>query len=551
MPDKDDLKEQRDRFLGFAFAASDLLLEVGKDNRVDYVVGAAKGLTGIDENSLTGRIWTDIFLEKDKGFLKAMIDQAQTGKRCGPVLSTIQDNYRRKSENVILAAIKMPGKDCTYITISFSNELMNHLGFEHRQQEEDMMLLNREDFAQEAKQALSTASEMGQDVDLTLFDLIGLESVRDRLSDERWDHLMSVLTGMLKSRSLDGQIATKISDSKYGLLHDKRTEIGNIEEEISNLIKQNDPNGMGVKIEGNSVDASLGSLNEKEASRALIYTLKEFEKDGSSLTVKTLQDGFKHFLDANAEKIQQFKTITKKLDFHLHFQPIVSLTTLDISHYEMLTRFRDGSSPYEMITFGEDVGLAADFDMAVCERAFLYIGNSSKDSSQSYAINISGQSIENDAFFKAFHGMLQEKKEYARRILFEITESASIKDLEKVNKFIKTLQKDGYRVCLDDFGAGASSFQYLHNLHVDYVKLDGLYTQQLFYSKRNETMIRHVANLCKDLDVKMVAERIETEEEARLLRRIRVGYGQGYWFSKPLPKPEYKKDTDKLYKIEY
>jgi EAL domain-containing protein (putative c-di-GMP-specific phosphodiesterase class I) len=115
-----------------------------------------------------------------------------------------------------------------------------------------------------------------------------------------------------------------------------------------------------------------------------------------------------------------------------------------------------------------------------------------------------------------------------------------------VNEFIKLLQKEGYKVCLDDFGAGSASFQYLHQLHVDYVKLDGAYTKQITHNKRDATMVKNLARLCQDLGVKMVAEFVEEEAQIKMLREMGIEYGQGYWFGRPDTKPELNLESEKF-----
>ncbi|MBU0858762.1 MAG: EAL domain-containing protein, partial [Alphaproteobacteria bacterium] len=141
---------------------------------------------------------------------------------------------------------------------------------------------------------------------------------------------------------------------------------------------------------------------------------------------------------------------------------------------------------------------------------------------------------------KTLYAKLSLHKDLASRLIFEITESNTITELDLVNKFIKQMQDTGYEVCLDDFGAGSASFQYLQKLHVDYVKIDGQYTQKLLASRRDAVLIKNLAQMCHDLDIKVIAERVEQEEQAVRLREYNIGFGQGYYFGKPTPKPEYK-----------
>ncbi len=545
---EDSLKDQRDRFLGFAFAASDMLMEIGKDSKVLSAFGAVKGMTGFEDKVLLGRLWKNLFISPDQAVLDSLARNAKDGRRAGPVLVTMQDESQNATRPVLVSLIRMPGSPSVYITLSHANTLTRRLGQETRQQAEANGLMGQKDFAKSAQETLMAAKEAGQEVDLTLLDMSGLESMKRRVSGDQWEQMMGVMTSLLKTRSLDGQSATQISENQYGILHDKSLTAENLVEQLSGVLKEHDPEGMGVEIQSMSVDADLGPLSEREAARALMYTLHEFERKGVDLSLDNLGDGFKGFLDENAHKIQKFKAIIANLDFQLHFQPIVSLPNLAVSHYEILTRFRDGGSPYEWIVFGEDVGLAADFDLAVCERAFRYMSHDASTTNK-FAINISGQSIQNDEFFASLQKKLKEHKKFAERIVFEITESAQIENLDKVNGFIKMLQADGFKVCLDDFGAGSASFQYLHKLHVNTVKLDGAYTMNILKNKRDEAMVKNLAQLCKDLDVKIVAERVETAEEARMLYHMGVDYGQGYWFSKPLPKPDYKIDSGKAAQI--
>lgn len=546
MQEKDDIIVQRDRFLAFAFAVSDFLVEIDSESRIAFSFGAVKRLTGLDTAGVKGRLWTDFFPDKDKPILKSMVSNASAGRRCGPVFVTMQTSDKQKSESVLFSAIKMPGKDSTYITLAFPNAMMSRLGAEQRKQEENNILFSQEDFIKSAQLAMKAAAESGQKADMTLLDMPELQSMKSRLSEPVWDQVTDLMANVLKSRSIDGQTVTRISEGRYGVLHDKNITSQLIQEQIFNLLKENDPEGKGIAVNSSSVDAGTETLNEKEITRALVYTLKEFEKKGARMEVGKLEDGFKGFLNESAKKIQEFKTIIAKHDFHLFFQPIVSLSNLEIGHYEMLTRFKEGTSPYEWITFGEDVGLATSFDIAVCERAIAYVLKMALHTKNKFAVNISGQSIENDQFMADLRALLDKNKNLAHFLMFEITESAGITELDKVNNFIGSLQKDGFKICLDDFGAGSASFQYLHKLHVDYVKLDGAYVQSIFENKRNETMVQNLAQLCKSLNIKMVAERIETEQEALLLRKMGTEYGQGYWFSKPTPGPQYKPSKEKL-----
>ena len=127
------------------------------------------------------------------------------------------------------------------------------------------------------------------------------------------------------------------------------------------------------------------------------------------------------------------------------------------------------------------------------------------------------------------------------RLIFEITESTQIKDLDKVGEVVSTLRKDGLKIALDDFGAGSASFQYLSSMHVDFVKIDGKYIKNILNDKRDMIMVKNLTQMCKDLDMKVVAEFVEDKEISSTLKDLGIDYGQGYYFGKPMPDPDYTK----------
>ena len=188
--------------------------------------------------------------------------------------------------------------------------------------------------------------------------------------------------------------------------------------------------------------------------------------------------------------------------------------------------------------------MAADFDIAVCERVINYLLYKASGNRMQFAVNLSGQSVQNEQFFKKLLTKLNAQKELAQRIVFEITESTTITELGVVNHYIGELQKSGFRVCLDDFGAGGTSFQYLQQLQVDYIKIDGQYTRKILDSRRDQILVKNLCQTCKDLGIVPIAEMIEKVEQRQMMVKLGVQMGQGYYFGYPGTKPEF--DAEKL-----
>lgn len=526
----------RDRFIAFAFASCDLFLEIAPNGRISYCVGAASAITGKNEKDLIETDWQNLFAEEDRPVLKSMISKASDGKRKGPVLANINPNAGARKK-VFLNAIKMPGSDNTYMTIGHNSILMNKIAGAVREAE-DGEIMDKNNFLYAAQDAINASKSMGQDVDITFLDLNASSMDKYRYGDERWEAMKEEIAKMLKSRSVDGQTAAEVSDGRYSVIHDSGFDAEVLFDQVQQIAKDKDPTGGGLDVFFKSIEASSDGLSGKETTRALLYTINEFERKGDSLSVDDLNGAFKDYMSENAEKIKEFENFIKNLDFKLHFQPIVDLHKMEASHYEMLCRFSDGDT-LEWIMFGEDIGMASEFDIAVCERAIKYISRVPPGTKTRFAINLSGQSIEDENFFNDLKALLEKHDNIAERIIFEITESSDIQNLELVNGFIQELQSHGYRIALDDFGAGSASFRYLQNLNVDYVKIDGQYIRKILTSQRDLAMVKNLTQMCLDLNIKVIAEFVENMEEAKLLRDIGVHYGQGWLFGKAEPKPSF------------
>src|SRR5262249_2824660 len=153
----------------------------------------------------------------------------------------------------------------------------------------------------------------------------------------------------------------------------------------------------------------------------------------------------------------------------LVYQPVVDLKTRAVHHYEALSRFPDGANTFETVTFSEDLGLIIELDLIVCRRAVEAIMRSDK---ASVAVNVSGRSVQNEGFRKALLDVAGRLGDARSQLLFELTESAAVNDLAEAEEFLSRLRSAGHAICLDDFGAGATAYNYMRRFDADFVKID-------------------------------------------------------------------------------
>lgn len=130
---------------------------------------------------------------------------------------------------------------------------------------------------------------------------------------------------------------------------------------------------------------------------------------------------------------------------------------------------------------------------------------------------------------------LIETRVNPKQLIFEITETAAIHDIDKAIKFVETLKSIGCGFSLDDFGVGFTSFQYLKEIRVDFIKIDGSFIRKLYASKVDCLFVKAIVDVAKGMEIKTTAEFVENEETIRILKEYGVDYAQGYFIGKPSP----------------
>ena len=337
----------------------------------------------------------------------------------------------------------------------------------------------------------------------------------------------------LRAKSVDGKSVTTFGGERVGVIHDSDTDIGEVSDAFAEQARAIDPEGQGITMARTEIELDKSGLSDADAVRALVYTINRFAKSGPDAGLGSLNDGYEAMLDDTLGRMEAFRSLVESSNFEIAYQPIVNLADRRLHHYEALVRFDGGDqSPYDLITFAEDLDMITSFDLSMCERIIEAVKED--DSLKvAVAVNLSANSIQNAQFMKTLDGLLAVNQRLSRKLLFEITESYEISDLKSANKAIQTLRSRGYRVCLDDFGVGATNFDYLRILQVDYVKIDGSYVRSVLNEPQAKSFLKAIVHLCDDLGIQTIAEFVEDEETARFLRANRVRFGQGYLFGRP------------------
>lgn len=197
--------------------------------------------------------------------------------------------------------------------------------------------------------------------------------------------------------------------------------------------------------------------------------------------------------------------------------------------------------PMEYITAAERYNMMADLDRWVIHNAFdlihQYAERIEKENLKAkiFSINLSGQSLNDSKTMNFLKEEFTRYPELASSVIFEITETAAISNLSQAYDFISTFKENGVKFSLDDFGSGLSSFAYLKNLNVDYLKIDGEFVKDIDCDPINFAMVGSINQIGHIMGIKTIAEHVVSDEIRDMLMEMGIDYGQGNWLSEPRP----------------
>jgi EAL domain-containing protein (putative c-di-GMP-specific phosphodiesterase class I) len=177
-------------------------------------------------------------------------------------------------------------------------------------------------------------------------------------------------------------------------------------------------------------------------------------------------------------------------------------------------------------------------DKWVIENTFKYMSTLKKGDSFGIdlcAINLSGTTLSDDKFIDYMHKLLDTYKLPPELICFEITETAAITNITKAMNFISRFKDIGFRFSLDDFGAGLSSYSYLKNLPVDFIKIDGSFVSGIANDPLNRSIVESITQVGHTMGIQIIAEWVDSEGVLKILTEIGVDYAQGFSIDKPAP----------------
>ena len=541
-------REARELLASIVHGSSDAIYTVGTDGLITSWNPAAERLFGYAPEEAIGAPGSLLGPAAEAEDERRLLEAAFAAEPADP-----RETVRRRRDggliDVSLAFSPVLASDEKVTTVSvIARDITERRRFEtqlrHLADHDPLTgLYNRRRFDEELTRGIAWAARYRERGAVLLLDLDGFKYVNDTLGHGAGDEVIRAVASTLASRLRGTDVLARLGGDEFAVLlpHAGQAEARAVAADLLRAVREH-PIGLdGRRIR---ITASIGVVpldaSAEEAGLVLaaadraMYAAKDAGRDRvvlRELEAAPLPDGltWEHRLrDALEED-----------GFVLHCQPILDLARDDVSRYELLLRMRgEGQDrlipPAAFLGVAERVGLIHAIDAWVASRAAEL---AAEHPDKVFEVNVSGRSMDDPDLVTTIRRALDRTGADPSRLVFEITETATIANLEDARRFAESLAGLGCRFAIDDFGAGFGSFFYLKHLPAAYLKIDGDFVRTP-RTRTDELVIDAIVGMARGLGKRTIAEWVGDEETVAMLAAAGVDYAQGYHIGRPVPMSE-------------
>lgn len=549
------LRENEQRFRDFAETAADWFWEMGPDLRFNSLSEHYQKVTGADPKEVLGRTHTEVFIPRirDAEALQSYCQRVEARRPFKNVeihweqphgSSRVQriSGVPAFNDDGLFAGYRGSGSDVTEAHY-FSEQLSYQASHD-----ELTGLINRREFKRRLKQLFATFSANGGEHALCFLDLDRFKTINDSFGHEAGDELLRQISPLLLERVRKCDTLARLGGDEFGLLlmHCPLQQALRIAESLHEAI-------LNFRFHWDekafSVGASIGLVPITKDSESVSAVLKQADaacyvaKDTGCNRIHAFTPGdLKQAKRHNELRwVRQINAAIEQQQMRLYAQPILPLAQgLGPDHLcELMVRMPIGDgkliAPKEFLIYVERYGLATKLDRYVIRRAMEWLAHHRVPPGWTLlcSVNLSGHTLGSEDFLNFLLQEFDQNGIEPEMFCFEITETAAISNIIKASLFIETLRKEGCHFALDDFGSGLSSFTYLKNFPVDYLKIDSAFVKLLGHDPVDLAMVKSINEMGHTLGKKTIAEGVESQVALDQLKSIGVDYAQGYHLGSP------------------
>jgi len=375
---------------------------------------------------------------------------------------------------------------------------------------------------------------------MKLEDFIMLEELHDNAAIETIQNKIKIYLENSLPKACSFNKIYQLGNGEYALVIEKSI----CQIDITNFIQQ--LKDYQEKIQNNTID--IGAIDYNLSILISIAFEHNQVLESAKLGIKKLLTNKQNFIISNnfyflkREKAQNDMKIILMIKKAIinskiisYFQPIINNKTLKTEKYESLVRLIDENgkvlSPFAFLDVAKKGRYYSQIANIVLQTSFSALNNTTADIS----INISALDIEKTSTRNEIFRLLEENKQNASRVVFELLEDENVKDFKTLATFIKDVKELGVKIAIDDFGAGYSNFERLLDYQPDILKIDGCLIRDIQTNSYSLSVVKTIIAFAKEQNIKTVAEFVENKAIFDILNDLGIDYSQGYYFGKPEP----------------
>ena len=557
--DKDPFASQADKILD---AVSGCVITVNKDHLISYINEAAEKLIGIDDTCI-GQPIAYVFDIQDRqgnaltsSILSDQEKYPERNFRLGQVklISRIQgDCYINLSTRSIMVENDETSHGIVLVfrNVTADRKVMNNL---YRQASQDALtgLMNRNSFERSLEHVLQVPSNNNISNALIYIDLDHFKIVNDSCGHVAGDELLRQIAQIFSRYVRQADKVARVGGDEFAILL-QTCHLDRAKEIVESILNDLRSFRFIWQEKNFVVGASIGLIEFDGGVGKSLKGLLNTADQACYMSKKLGRDQY-HVLDMDktahtadpyeVDWKQQLEQAIENDGFSLLAQPIVPLQKerLDsIRQYELLIRLEHENNTYKPGSFmpaAERLGLMKDIDKwvikQVLHRASTHHANKKQPSHYRLMINLSTQSIQDEKFLNFIYDAFDSSHVPPSLLGFEVSESVAVANFSSVKKLFNGLKELGCARVLDDFGSGFSSLNYLREIPVNYLKIDGNFVRNLASNDVDAAMVKAVSQVGKVMNLFSIAESVENEQTLNALRNIGVDFAQGYHCGKPV-----------------
>ncbi|MES9993150.1 MAG: EAL domain-containing protein [Candidatus Thiodiazotropha sp.] len=560
------LRKERNQAHTTLAAIGDSVIAVDMNGIITYLNSAASKLCRTDAESSIGLHFSELLRltnDGDEWTIQGLIASCSLSKPNQVVneqVSLLIPDRETLKVQVTASQVSSQNAECDGVVIVMRDITREYrLQVElHRQASHDSLtdLINRSAFESHLESALESARNRGKEHVLCFMDLDQFKVVNDSCGHVAGDELLRQLARLMRKHFRGSDVLARVGGDEFSAilidcpLPQAIERIDSLREDVQEYIFNWDNQSFRISLSVGVSPINLYSQNIIQlmsAADAACYSAKD---SGRNRIVVYENDSVG--TRSRLGEMQWVSRINSSLEedrLVLYAQPIVDLNSDEMLTValEILVRMRtpDGDlvPPGAFLPAADRYDLGERIDNWVLEEVLRILARCRSDYPDCF-INLSGGTLGRQNIKNNLKQLLQQYKIKPEKITFEVTESTTIQNLSSALKMIREIRDLGCRFALDDFGSGLSSFGYLKNLPVDYLKIDGMFIKDMNTDSLDKGMVEAIKTVADTMKLTTIAEFVENEEIVDELREVGIDLGQGYGIAHPRPFKEIISETN-------